>query len=65
MPRALKHEELKNIAAENKLQGNSYDNVNKAITEAKKNAADDDVIMICGSFFIIAEMEDSYFSPGN
>jgi dihydrofolate synthase/folylpolyglutamate synthase len=65
MPRALKHEELKNIAAENKLQGNSYDNVNKAITEAKKNAADDDVIMICGSFFIIAEMEDSYFFQGN
>ncbi|MEO5943950.1 MAG: folylpolyglutamate synthase/dihydrofolate synthase family protein [Ferruginibacter sp.] len=65
LPRALPHEGLKKIAAEKNLQGASYDNVNVAIAEAKNNAAANDVIIVCGSFFIIAEMEDSYFSPGN
>ncbi|MEO7047093.1 MAG: folylpolyglutamate synthase/dihydrofolate synthase family protein [Ferruginibacter sp.] len=65
LPRALPHEGLKKIAAEKNLQGASYDNVNVAIAKAKNNAAANDVIIVCGSFFIIAEMEDSYFSPGN
>ncbi|MBC7936452.1 MAG: bifunctional folylpolyglutamate synthase/dihydrofolate synthase [Rhizobacter sp.] len=57
IPRALPFSELQQTAASKGLQGNGFDNVNDAIAMAKKNAADNDVIMICGSFFIIGEIE--------
>ena len=57
IPRALPHEDLKNMAAQKNLQGQSFDDVNEAIAAAKKNAGEHDVIMICGSFFIIGEIE--------
>jgi dihydrofolate synthase/folylpolyglutamate synthase len=57
IPRALDKYELKNKAAECGLIGKTFENVNDALTEAKSNATDRDVIMICGSFFIIAEIE--------
>jgi dihydrofolate synthase/folylpolyglutamate synthase len=57
IPRALAHEELKNMAAQKNLMGESFDDVNTAIATAKKNAAVNDVIMICGSFFIIGEID--------
>ena len=56
IPRALPHEELKKLASEKNLAGESYDDVNTAIEEAKSLATEKDVIMICGSFFIIAEI---------
>jgi dihydrofolate synthase/folylpolyglutamate synthase len=56
IPRALPHQELKAIAAGKNLNGDSFDDVNEAIAAAKKNAGEHDVIMICGSFFIIAEI---------
>lgn len=59
IPRALPHDELKKLAAEKGLAGESFDDVNDAIAAAKKNAADNDVIMVCGSFFIIGEMAGS------
>ena len=57
IPRALLHEDLKNMAAQKNLQGQSFDDVNEAIAAAKKNAGEQDVIMICGSFFIIGEIK--------
>lgn len=57
IPRALPFAELQEAAAGKGLQGTGYDNVNDAIAVAKKNAADNDVIMICGSFFIIGEVD--------
>lgn len=57
IPRAMPFEELQQTANSIGLQGAGYDNVNDAIAAAKKNAADHDVIMICGSFFIIAEID--------
>ena len=57
IPRAMPYKELGDLAAGKGLQGNGYDNVNQAIAAAKINAADNDVIMICGSFFIIGEIE--------
>ena len=57
IPRALAHEELKTMAAQKKLEGQSFDNVNAAIAAAKHRAEEKDVIMICGSFFIIGEIE--------
>jgi dihydrofolate synthase/folylpolyglutamate synthase len=56
IPRALPHPELKAMAASKNLNGGSFDDVNEAISAAKQNAAEHDVIMICGSFFIIAEI---------
>ena len=57
IPRALSYHDLQQIATSKGLQGNGFDNVNVAITAAKINAASNDVIMICGSFFIIAEID--------
>ncbi|HRD57657.1 MAG TPA: folylpolyglutamate synthase/dihydrofolate synthase family protein [Ferruginibacter sp.] len=57
IPRALPAAELKELALEKALTGNCFDNVNDAIASAKANALNNDVVMICGSFFIIAEIE--------
>jgi dihydrofolate synthase/folylpolyglutamate synthase len=56
IPRALPHQDLRELAAAKGLPGDSFDNVNDAIAAAKSNAARSDVIMICGSFFTIAEI---------
>ena len=56
IPRALPHAELKGLANEKNLVGESYDDVNDAITAAKKMANENDVIIVCGSFFILAEV---------
>ncbi len=58
IPRALAFEELKEKAAVYNLKGDGYDDVNDALDAAKANAGKDDLIMICGSFFIIAELND-------
>ncbi len=56
IPRALPHAELKSMANEKNLNGESYDDVNEAISAAKKIADENDVIVVCGSFFILAEV---------
>ena len=57
IPRALPHLELKNMAANKGLVGESYDDVNVAIMAAKQRTKAEDVIMVCGSFFIIGEIQ--------
>jgi dihydrofolate synthase / folylpolyglutamate synthase len=57
IPRALDATILQNQAAIRNLIGSTYKNVNEAIKEAKKNANNQDVILVCGSFFIISEIE--------
>ena len=57
IPRALDHNELMAKAAEAGLTGKSFENVNDAVQAARLAAAKEDVIMICGSFFIIAELD--------
>ena len=54
--RALPCTELKQMAEDVGLSGADYDNVNKAVENAKSNLKDGDLVMICGSFFIIAEL---------
>ena len=56
IPRALPFETLKQTAALSGLKGIGFDDVNDAIEQAKFNATEQDVIMVCGSFFIIAEV---------
>jgi dihydrofolate synthase / folylpolyglutamate synthase len=62
IPRALPHLQLKEFAASINILGNSFDDVNMAIQNAKQNAAIDDIIMICGSFFVIAEIDENLFT---
>jgi len=54
--RALETNELCMLAAGFGIAGKEYDHVNLALNAAKQNAGQSDVIVICGSFFIIAEL---------
>lgn len=62
IPRALNKEILQDQAATCMLEGECFENVNKAIQQAVRNASKEDVIMVCGSFFIIAEIEEDQIS---
>lgn len=50
--------DLKQIALLAGLDGDAFDNVNDALANAKVNVATNDVIMICGSFFVIGEIDN-------
>ncbi|MCT4639615.1 MAG: bifunctional folylpolyglutamate synthase/dihydrofolate synthase [Bacteroidales bacterium] len=56
IPRALCEKELKKTAMLCGLNGNSYESVEKAVFEAKKNASANDLIFIGGSTFVVAEI---------
>lgn len=57
IPRALPKELLAESARSRNLKGECYDDVNEAILEAKKQASNHDVIIVCGSFFILSEID--------
>lgn len=61
IPRAMAHEELKEKAVTFELTGNSFDDVNTAIHAAKANAAPDEIIIVCGSVFLVAEVDQGLF----
>jgi dihydrofolate synthase/folylpolyglutamate synthase len=60
--RAMPHQLLKEKAAEFNLQSNSFDDVNVAIGAAKSNAAPNDIIVVCGSVFLVAEVDTGLFA---
>jgi dihydrofolate synthase / folylpolyglutamate synthase len=57
IPRAMPMQELQTKANAKGLHGEIFDDVNDAISTAKNIAKNTDVILICGSFFIISEIE--------
>lgn len=59
IPRALDAEILKLKAETVGLRGTCYLNVNVALQEAFRKAANDDLILVCGSIFLIGEVEFS------
>lgn len=59
IPRALDKEVLKEEAATFNLKGATYNNVNEAIEKAINSADKDDLILICGSIFLVAEIDES------
>ena len=59
--RAMPHQDLKEKAKDFGLNGESYDDVNDAINAARKNAAAKDIIIVCGSVFLIAEVDTDLF----
>jgi dihydrofolate synthase / folylpolyglutamate synthase len=56
IPRGLETEKLQIAAAELGLLNNTYDSVEAAFTAAKKAAAEEDVIFVGGSIFVVAEV---------
>jgi len=61
IPRAMPHEALQQTAANFGLAGESFDDVNAAVKSAMKNAGKDDMIVVCGSVFLVAEVDASLF----
>lgn len=56
IPRALPEEELSAKAARYGLKGNHFPHVNKALTEASLKAGKKDMILVCGSIFLVGEL---------
>jgi dihydrofolate synthase / folylpolyglutamate synthase len=56
IPRALPAEELQLKANEYNLPGEAYDDVNAALRKALNNASKEDLILVCGSIFLVAEV---------
>lgn len=56
IPRALDENELAEKAAITGLQGNTFADVNKALQHALQHAHKDDLILICGSVFLVGEV---------
>ena len=57
IPRALDAESLKEEAGKYNLVGKIYENVNAALKDAKAKAAKNDLIVVCGSVFLVGEVE--------
>ncbi len=62
-PRALPEEELLKMAKRFKLNGNTYPEVNVALKASMDKASKKDLIIVCGSVFVIAEVETRLFKP--
>lgn len=56
IPRALPAGELKQKAAAFDLHGDAFDEVNKAVKAAIANAKKDDLVLVCGSVFVVGEV---------
>jgi len=57
IPRALSVESLKQKAESFGLKGKIYVDVNTALKSAKDKAAKNDLVIVCGSVFLVAEVE--------
>jgi dihydrofolate synthase/folylpolyglutamate synthase len=55
--RAIDAHELQEKAGAYGLMGNTYLHVNEAIAAAKKQAKANDLIVVCGSVFLVGEIE--------
>jgi len=56
IPRSLPEDELAQQAAATGLKGHAYPTVAEALTAAKTHARDRDLIIVCGSVFVVAEV---------
>ena len=59
IPRALPVDALYETAIEAGLTGETFGHINDALIAARKNAAPGDVIMVVGSFFTMAEIDEN------
>lgn len=56
IPRALDEKQLQEKAKVFDLTGETYSDVNTALNKAKQAAAKDDLILVCGSVFLVGEV---------
>jgi len=56
IPRALPADQLRDRAQAFNLAGDAYDEVNKALDAARSNATEEDMILVCGSVFVVGEV---------
>ncbi len=56
LPRALNENDLAIMAKQNGLSGKTFPDVNTALKEAITHAHKDDLILICGSVFLVGEV---------
>ena len=57
VPRSMAATELQSRALDAGISGEAFENVNNALTVATKNAQTTDLILVCGSTFVVAEIE--------
>ncbi|MBC7826296.1 MAG: bifunctional folylpolyglutamate synthase/dihydrofolate synthase [Chitinophagaceae bacterium] len=57
IPRAIPEPELAEKGKNIGLKGNDYSNVNKALEAARRQAGKEDLILVCGSVFVVGEVE--------
>lgn len=57
IPRAMPEEQLLKLASETGLQGNSYPEVNLALQTALDHSDPLDLILVCGSVFVVGEVD--------
>jgi len=70
IPRALPEEELQQKARQYQLTGSSFPDVNSALKSALDTASEKDMIIVCGSVFVVGEVEikmpeEFYNSPNS
>ena len=58
--RALPEDELAEKAKAHKLYGKKYAEVNEALQAAKNNATKEDLIVVCGSVYLVGEVDMNY-----
>lgn len=56
VPRAMDEQQLLELGQQAGLQGKAYSNVPEAYKAAQANAAAEDMILVCGSFFIVGDV---------
>lgn len=59
IPRAINEEQLVSIAKEVGLKGKTFPEVNEALKIARQHAHPDDLIIVCGSVFLVGEVNQS------
>lgn len=65
IPRALDADILCEIANRYELQGRTISSVNNALLSSIQHASKDDLILVCGSIFVVAEIDRSIFQQSN
>jgi dihydrofolate synthase/folylpolyglutamate synthase len=63
IPRALPADQLASIGHELGLEGEVWPDVNAALAEALQHARSQDMVLVCGSFFIVGEVDRARLAP--
>lgn len=56
-PRAMPEDQLAEIAGQYGLSGDNYPTVKAALATAVERAGEEDIVLVCGSVFVVAEVE--------